>query len=395
LHQYEQAEPDAGEDHASDNHVDETLHIWVRDPRVVRYSILVPGLPFAALWPAVEDSSWDHEVLESPLAADLRALSEPGRGGRRHIVELLGAVSGEPWWVEGPDTPEDALLALYTTWLDADLARLEAFEAFEEEHLDGLTWETISPEQRTALRSEGLVPAYDPQPLLTLASDVAARWPDHPVADHASLALVEATISARSSAEEVLSVLDAVPPGAHRVQAALLVTEHHGLGLSDELVEWVGSVRAEDPLNQVRLTSWAMTKALANAQWGLAGQLLSSYEADLAAPCAVDDPHHAYECEYRQYAIRDASGRLAAMGIRTPTSWREALTADAWRCHLEVHPHTGTSRTTASFDGTRWHFDDWSNPTATTACLTAVETTEPAPTEPVRIHLTLEGPAQR
>lgn len=95
-------------------------------------------------------------------------------------------------------------------------------------------------------------------------------------------------------------------------------------------------------------------------------------------------------CDLKIQEEREVGARLVALGHRPARSWKEAVIGEAWRCTLAGSSHEGTSRGVALWNGEVWAIGDWDLTTPLTACMDELQTTSPAPDQPVRVMLTLE-----
>lgn len=374
----------------------ERLHIWLRSLRNARYTMNVPPVPFEALWPTPDDPRWNGARFRGLATADaLLELSAHHLQLRQaeHVLPIADA-EGLLGPVE-PETPEAALLSLYATWIQMEVDRRRAWDAFVGPHLaEGEQWSDLDAATRATVLAAGGTPDYDPRPVREVADQILARWPDHPVADHALLALVRAESARLDEAapgETVAELLGAIRSPDVKVQAGQLLTTVGAERVSPSLLDAAGSVPPGSPQADLRLATWAMNRAVYREDWSRARHWADRVRSTLAEACAAPDPDFTLHCESRDYELRDVSARLVALGLDTPRTWQEALTAAAWRCHLAGPGHQGLSRAEGTWDGSRWTFGAWDHPTPVTGCLSAVHRLEPSPAAPVRVALTLEG----
>ncbi|MEZ4238103.1 MAG: hypothetical protein R3F59_18540 [Myxococcota bacterium] len=380
-----------------------SLHVWLRDLHVSRFTNSVPPVPFGSLWPGADDARWDIgrlDGLETP--GGIVALSQggygydmDGEGGR----QVLASAAREGFL--GPEadlaSPEAALAALYVEWIHAEASWRDAFQTFVAANVEaGETWESISPAARRALLHRDDFPADAVGPLQHLARDVLSTYPDHPVADHARLALVRAEMPHMEGAtwrsDVIATVVDEMTDPRVREQAAMELTKAGSFfrTVTPDLLDVMASIATESPQNALRIETWSLNRAVSLGDWERARAWSERLRATLDDRCG-EEAHHSLQCEERRYELRDATARLVALGLTHPTTWQDALTAAAWRCHLEVGPHQGTSRGSATWTGAAWSFEGWTRETPTTACLGAVTSTAVVPDAPVVVRLTLEG----
>jgi hypothetical protein len=222
-------------------------------------------------------------------------------------------------------------------------------------------------------------------------ADVAlTMWPDHPVADHARLALLrfERAEWGDGWVERVSTLLGDIESPAVRERAALLATSAREP--TPELLDQVHAVSPRDPRDALRLATWGIARSVEAGDWARAAAFSELLRPALDDVCALGTASAQVPCEFAQYQLRETVARLVALGVQAPRTWQEALTAAAWRCHLDERAAPGTSRTHARWDGARWTFAPWDRPTAVTACLDGVERTEVAPDE-LTVRLTVES----
>ncbi|MEZ4240945.1 MAG: hypothetical protein R3F59_33260 [Myxococcota bacterium] len=366
------------------------LHVWVRDPRVTRHLQQIPDAPFGALWPADDAPGWTPSpAWSTATAAGLRQLSTEAR----HADGLVALAEAEGFLDDlAPDaTPADALVALDATWVALDVDARRGWDGFRAAHLaDGETFADLTPAERDALARRADLPLQDPTRLQQLADEILARWPDHPVSDHALLALVRAEVlpddPAGTDPDVLRGLLDAVRDPAIRAEADRLVTRLPppatvSAALLDTLAE------ADD--DDLAVATWATSRAVRLQDWERAHRWAERAAAELAQ-CADPDGE---VCARQRYELRDVRSRLVALGEVRPATWQEALTAAAWRCQLAGRTHRGVSTATATWDGQQWAFGPWDRLTPGTACFGETTSTEVVPDEPTRVRLTFEGPA--
>lgn len=374
---------------------EDSLHIWLRDLEDTRFVWSVPGHPFDEVWPDQGDSRWDtawFDLLETPDA--IRSLSGPGTPfkGRRGAQVLQVALDEGFGAITQPTTPEEALVALYTAWVDAEVGYQQDRDAFEAEHLpDGLTVADLDLPDVRALYALPGQPVQDMGRLRALAGVALASWPDHPLADHARLAELRA---ARPygvqpwDADAMADLLGQIDSPALREQGALSVTAVHEP--TPALLDRVFEIDASTPDDAYRLTSWGTARSVALGDWARASAWAKRMREAVETVCAVDSANAESSCGFGSYQLRETTARLVALGHQEPKTWQEALSAAAWRCHLAAPAEPGTSRTSATWTGERWELASWDFPSPVTACLDSVATARVVPESPLRVRLTVE-----
>lgn len=381
--------------------LERSLHIWLRSLHEARRVLDVPPVPFDAIWPTREDARWDlsqFEGLQTPAA--LRELTAPQYEFHRpgplfSAARIEGFAGGE-----APDlsTPEMALLSMYATWVSGEEAWFNEWEAFRDAHVpEGESWSSITSEERARIAALDERPVEHFGSLNAMAMEVLGRWPEHPVADHAILATMRAAIpklGPRWDESEIADLLLSIESDAVQEYAAVWLTRERFEPFTPTLpvlLDAFERVEASSLQNELRMSTWALNRAVALKDWDRASMWANRLRTGLDAGCRVSEPDRRLGCETREYELREAIGRLAAMGLATPSTWEEALAAEAWRCHLGAAPQVGISRTIAKWDGARWFFGVWDAPTDVTSCLEAVYRTEVVPGEPLSVRLTIEG----
>lgn len=372
------------------------LHVWVRDLHRVRVVHRVPPVAFAAVWPPDLDARWHHERFDAFATTDaLLAQSRPG-GGYHDADAVLPIAASEGFAGGAADlsTPETSLLSLFAGWVEADTTHHQRWSAWTRAHLpEGESWESVGPDAREALLALD-PPVRDLSGVERLAQEVLTAWPDHPVGDDARLALVHVAATG-DDAERAALLLRSIADPEVRTQAALVATLHSRYADPGPLLDAIAESEVDEPVDALTLSSWALDEAVRTADWGRAAAAATRQREALALACdGVPHPHHALSCEQRQYELRDVAARLAALDLVPATTWQEALTAEAWRCHLGASPHQGLSRAEVWWTGERWAFGAWDHATPATDCLSQLERTVPAPPGPVHVRLALEGPAR-
>lgn len=378
------------------------LHVWLRPLHRPRYIYSVPSAPFDRVWPERANEGWDLEQLDGyETSHELRRLSH---GGAWHNpssrVAVLDLARTEGFLAEASwdATPEEALVALYASWLETEVQLERAWKAFHKVHAPpGMLVTDLEPDAIAELFARVEAPSRDTHLLRERASEVAERWPDHPVADHARLALVRASMpngrEPEFDAHEVARLVRAIDSPEVREQAVVLLTEFDS-STAEELLDVAAESPRGSPQDDLRVTTWALNRAVKLGDWDRASQWSRRLRAALDRECSVEEPHFTLHCDERRYELRDVVARLVALEREPARTWREALTAAVWRCHLEGQAHAGTSRSTATWDGEFWRFDTWDHPTETTACMGRVGRTDPAPEGPLRVPVVVEAGAR-
>lgn len=376
----------------------ERLHILLRPLQRSGLVHETPPVPFARIWPS-DPSDWDLDALDqSDTASALRDLARPGASVRgahgRRVLERARAEGLDP---SSPGaTPESALVALHLAWVRSEQDYGEQVEALVQTVHPGLTWSELGPRQIAALAQSEHWPTQDTAGLQALAEEVQATWPDHPVADHATLAWFRAQMPKGPRVpwdlDTATEALTALPEGPLQTAAALELTQATGtMGLSVEALDRVAAVDLADPDAAVAVASWGADRALALGDWERTRAWNQRLARALDAACPPSESPHP-RCVRGTTLTRDLHGRLVALDHEAPTDWREALRSAAWRCFLDGRGHEGISTTTATWDGT-WHFDSWHPPTGVTRCLE--DAGPPQPTGPVRVDLVVEADTPR
>lgn len=372
----------------------ETLHVWLRDLDDTRYVHAVPGAPFAEVWPAAGDEAWDHTRLDGLQApAAIRSLSGPGTPFKnRRGAQVLDLALGEGFGADAAlETPEDALVGLYTAWVEAEVRYEQDWRTFEAEHLpDGLRRSDLDPEQLHELFAQPGKPIQDVRALQGVAEFALARWPDHPVADHARLAQLR---SARAYGHEwdpdlLSELLGQIASPVLREQGALLVTNLRDT--TPELLDRMFAIEAREPRDGLRLATWGMAGSVKIGDWARAEVWAERTRPVTDEVCASVSDGTQVVCDFAQYQLRETAARLVALGRQPAVTWQEALTAAAWRCHIDAPAEPGSSRTHTTWTGERWVFEPWDRPSVVTDCLDALHTTEMVPESPLRVRLTVE-----
>ncbi len=364
------------------------LHVWLRDRsriRVVRPGE-APGV--GSLLPADDEGGWDAARLGgSALLEQVRGEEvEPFRAG-----ELASLAAAEGLLDDPPlSTPEDALAALLARWVATESSWQVQWDGYLARRLpEGESLGTVSEEARLALLHDPEAPRLDYGPLEELAERVEGAFPDHPVRDRAAVLRIRALTAWGEEVDpavvaEVLAGVD--DPGLWLTGARFVARRPEPSADPTALLDGVRA-RPEGRSDEA-VALWGLTASLRVGDDSRAAQFLGDLRLLRDRTCA--DPGNA-RCGQRAYEVRDAAGRLAASGAVAPTTWQEALTAAAWRCHLDGPPHEGVSRAEATWSGGAWTFGAWDSPTATTGCLARLRATDPAPEGPVVVALTLEG----
>ncbi len=368
------------------------LHVWLQALTRTRYTHSVPPAPHAATWPA--DDRWDLDGLAEYATADaIQELVRKQIWYRK--AEPVLSIAEDEGLLDGASatTPEEALLRIVSAWLEMETDRRQLWDEYVRRHIPKEhKWHTVTGAKRAAAVAAEAPPLRDTSHLVDVASGVLADWPQHPVADNARLALLQADLPMYTDdplpASIPVSIAEIRDP-VFREQAALMVTalsQWHDV--SPELLDAVHDTPTSAPKNRIRLDTWLMNRASAAEDWPRVKRSADRLEAELAEVCASEHPVDVYRCETTTYEQRDVRARLIALGLDQPKTWKDALAAEVWRCHLD-DPHEGTSRAELTWDGTAWTAGPWDHPTATTAC---VDSARPAvvPEVPMVVALTIE-----
>lgn len=368
----------------------ERLRIWITNPYKLHYVLEVRSPSLSDLVPS-SPWEWDLATLEaSPFfdtwqysAAEPYAVMQQYLDLREASLEVAPSV----------DSPEDAWVSLYASWVDAWFSRKEAFDDYVERHLGPeLAWHEATPtERRDAVRAESL-PLIDTRQMERLANETLTRFPDHPVADHARLIQ---TLAAHPKYQRGAAVgtdwlehLQSIENDDLARFALLDMMETSGSSkLEPEVLDALLAFEDLDVIDEVRVVS-AVARHAARAGDIERGILAERrLRAGLDAYCAASLE---YGCTARTLLLTDLSARLAAAAGTRPATWQEALTAEAWSCEFDQHPHSGISRTTATWDGTSWSWGTWDVETEGTACLSQVVDVAPPPPEPLQVEVVYE-----
>jgi len=338
-------------------------------------------------------SGFDEALLEGHERWQMLTAA-PGEFTYRAQVEAFG----EPTEL---DSPEAALLALYSEWMRSEAQYRLDWRAFELRHLgDGVRLSDLSSAERAALRREPDSFRKDVSGLARLAEEVLASWPEHPVADHALLTALrsemafgadsEAWDTARM-AEWMMAIED---PLIAEYGAEVLTQLPPRMDVDVVLLDAMADVDVASPTRSVRVASWAMNRALNARDENRVGAWAARLRNVLSTVCEGNGVVDSVECDRGAYELRDVAGRLAAMGHSQPMNWQEAITAESWRCHL-VDPHRGTSEATATWTGESWSFGVWDRSTPVTRCLSAAAIRQKGPAVGFSVRVRLEGPAEK
>lgn len=297
-------------------------------------------------------------------------------------------------------SPEAALLSLYSTWVESEVAfELEWSEYLAAQLPQGEDWASVGASERRRIMELPDYPFQELDQLRELAEQVAMKWPEHPISDHAKFALLRAGMPRGGYPDggDVAALLGAIESPQIREQAAMYVTRQFESTSSDvlDLVDAFELVPTSSATSDLALTTWALNRSVQLEDWDRALAWSERLRSTIEKECTTAEPDWKLHCETRQYELRDVAARLGALGLMTPRTWQEALTAAAWRCHLTVAAHQGTSRTVATWNADRWTFAPWDAPTDTTRCLDQILRTEIAPAEPTQVRITLEGPPRQ
>ncbi len=189
--------------------------------------------------------------------------------------------------------------------------------------------------------------------------------------------------------EVMTDLMESIEDPIIREQAALLSTKNRFTSVPTRLLDAIASIQSSEPTDALRLAAWGLRKALFTEDHERMAMFADRMKRTLDQECTVPEPHPWLMCDQRAYELRDAHSRLVALGLQSPNTWQEALTAEAWKCHLDT-PHEGTSRTEAVWNGEFWNFGEWDAPTTVTDCLDDIQVTELVPDEPTTVRLTVE-----
>ncbi len=374
----------------------EALHVWLRDVRQTRHVRDVARPPFAAVWPSEDDARWEQQAWDHvQTPAQLLRLSERPGPWTSGLADRVLALASEEGFDGAADlqTPEDALVALHVAWVAMEVGYKDSQAAFFESVLpEGLSRADLPAEQLQALnRSEGM-PRQDPSGLRGTALYAQTLWPDHPVSDHALLALVRSELAYGHGPWDptaVLPLLASMSDPAILEQGLLVATRIREA--SPDLVDLAATATTTSPQSALSIATWAMAQSVKAEDWQRASDWSDRTAAAVEEVCAEDRGSAAVPCEFGRYQLRETTSRLIALEFRSPSTWQDALSAEAWRCFLDGASHAGTSRTHLRWTGERWAPEPWDRPTEVTACLSAVQVTEVVPKSPVRVRLTVEA----
>ncbi len=373
-----------------------TLHVWLRPLLKPRYTHLLADPPHKRIWP-VEEVGWDIDDLATyeTAGAVLRLISRQGNYRRGEsvlaVAEREGLLDGAP-----PATPEEAFLQVVAEWIEMETVRQQARLDYDLRHVPpGFSWGTLSAAERHEILATEPSPLRDTAHLVAAAEAALVAWPAHPVADHARLALLWATLPmhAPSMALPVSTrdMIVAIGDPEIREQGALLVTE---LGnfyeITPDVLDIVYDSASADIPSRLRIDTWVMNRSAARGDWQRVQRSADRLAGDLSTAC-VGEPDQALQCDSRHYELRDARGRLIALGLQHPSTWREAISGEVWRCYLGApEAHTGRSQSEWRWNGQRWIPGPWNEPTPITQC---VDTSRPSvvPDTQTTVVITIEN----
>lgn len=361
---------------------------------VLRY-LPTPGLDAVALWP-----DWPLPQLQTTtrlrdLAEDLSGRNRPET---RNVVHEMLLVADE----EGIGSGEDeALRDPGRAFVELEVARWRAGHAYHHE-IDAWMKSLVGPGEEIRGRFGELWlsgpdrPVQDNDELLELAREVAARFPGHPVADHARLAEVLGSFPKGLREGDpfdpgpAFDALATIEEPALAEQAALHLTlMDRWIPVPPAGLATLARVSTSHPDAELAISSFGLDRALASGDLAGAAEWRRRVEAAVRASCPPDDAE--LPCTASRETLTDATARLAATDRATPGSWQEAVGAAAWRCVYDGSPQDGSSIGRGRFTAGRWTWGGWDRATRWTACLEAVEIGPPAPPEGLVVRLEAVG----
>jgi len=372
------------------------LHIWLRALTRPRYTRNVPPVPHLSIWPSAStDPQWDMNWIE-----DTETVQSLHELGAKHMQyrrgeEVVSAAKREGFLDHRhPTSPEDALVMLYSSWVEMEVEQQHQWEDYLSRHLPpNEQWHTLSGAERARIGEQEHIPLEDPTAVTAVVDAILEKWAEHPVVDHALLAELRASLPLSYGSPvpgTLVEPMDQIEDPLIREQAALTLTKlsrHHDI--ADEVLDAVLATKTSDPRNDLRLATWTMNRAAATGDWKRARAAADRLRGVLIAECGGSTEF--LHCDGRSYELREVTARLIALGMDEAHTWQEALSGVAWRCHLETPQH-GVSVNTASWDGQTWVFDAWNHETETARCLASSPIPPPRPPAPLRARITLEGP---
>lgn len=296
-----------------------------------------------------------------------------------------------------PDDPWAALVQLEAERIGAVEDGTAAYAAYLARH--GVPdWATDPKGYREKLDSlTEPPPRIDRSRLAELAEQARERWPDHAVADHAGLYLLDALgydhpVDVGEVAIELLETSE--DPIVQRAAAEQIANAGTDAGLgAEDLDVLLGWYEAHGNADHLTLTIAGIDTALALGDLDRAARWMPHHHARAHEIC---DPEKA---RIRGFAMpaewcaimtseRDnRSSYLAALGHGEPATWQAALGAVARRCHADGHALHAPLTGDGAWSGA-WSWSGWSATTSFAACVG--DTPHEGPTPPPGTLVRLE-----
>lgn len=215
------------------------------------------------------------------------------------------------------------------------------------------------------------------------ATDAIARWPDHPMADHARIYQLEALswsdtgtltpdlLDVFDSDDEVLRMTAARHVGGIRVDAC-----------PPQRLPDLEAVLRDFPEQELGIAGLASAVAMHAGDWTAGERWTERYHHAVAE--RFDDPNLT---QTLQSMSENTSSYLAAHHDAEPLNWAAAVLTTARRCALASTP-TEVVTGSAIWTGTVWQWHDWSSTTPFTHCM-ATTTLSPTPDDATTVRLSV------
>jgi hypothetical protein len=230
--------------------------------------------------------------------------------------------------------------------------------------------------------------------LLEMSESAVRRWPDHPMADFASLYMLEALSNASSDSYSAPEVgITAV--NILRESRDPLVLDHATAQLANvgELAELDGGALDllleifDDPQSEVprqRLAVMAVETALSLRDDHRSQLWMVRHSESTNAVCS-SGPERWCDTARQERDIR--SSFLAANGVVAPATWQAALGAMARRCGHDGHRLGVILVGKASWSPAGWSWKDWSMSSSFSDCLESTPHEGPEPRRGTKVML--------
>ncbi len=376
-----------------------SVHVWLRDIRITRYRHRVAPEPWYHIWPRGLDEGWDHGAFDS-MHSDELLLSVSLQGldwSSPSVIEAIQMAGDEGLLVDPAliVSPERALVALQAQRLKILANHSLEWEQFESQYLrEGDRWHTLTSEERAYWMNQhsDLVPLLSFDLLQELCVHILYEWPGHPVTDYARLALIQSQNHGdekQRDVETMVQNLRKIADPELLEHAALVFTSFTRTALDAKTLDIIESIDMSSPEHDLLIASWGTYQSMLGRNHERAVAWVDRLASAHQTMCDTSNDWMDSLCARVPYQIRDTRSRLAALATGDVETWQEALTAEAWKCHLES-PHEGISRTLGTWNGEIWKFGTWDVETSVTRCLSGIQNTSLDPDDPVQVKLTLE-----